>query len=329
MLPFTLSLGLAVEAARRLTGADGRVELTNARAHRWLTLDRGTLDVLLEAERTPDGVVQIALAGHEPDGRRYAAFGAAVAVDPQRHAPPPAALPDPGRGPVGCTAHEFYHRFAFHGPSFQTLSRVEAIGPDVAVAVVRATAVPDMDVLTVGLDPAVLDAAGQLVAVWLLEHGHRDFGAYPFALDRLTLFAPPVLPGNELRLVARVRRESAGWTEADLEFSDPAGRLVARLEGFRQRLVSFPVGFARLVQGGAPDDEPGTAALPEREFLTANGGIWGQVLAHLALPPERLEEWYRTGRPLRPLEQWLDNRRPASGAVGDRRPAPRLAGSHS
>jgi len=279
ILPFTMSMALAARAAERLTGSPATA-LTNVRAHRWLDADRGAMSVRVEARRR-GAAVAVAI--------NDTAFEAEVHVG--RVLNPPVVPPGRVENPSHIwTPSRFYRDYAFHGPGYQTLSRVRSVTADGIDAdlIVRS---PDRDL---PLDPALLDAAGQLVAFWLLEHAGRapSFGIFPYAASRVVLHARPLPAGTRVRCRGTVALTPQGSSVASFEFVGEDGAPVASIEELAQRLVEFPDSVAEWIfRGNHVPIEPEDAA-----FLDESGGVFERALAHLALDDGQLDEWVAAGR---------------------------------
>jgi acyl transferase domain-containing protein len=283
VLPFTLSLALAAEAAAPLVG-DTDLELTAARATRWLALDAGSLTLDVRAAHLGEhAIVRMQEAAPQAPGP---AFEARVGRRRSRIDAWPAAA---GTRPRTWTVDTFYTRYAFHGPAFRVLCDVSLVGDGVIEADLRTRELPGLGSGVRLVDPAMLDAAGQLVAFWLLEHQllPPTFGIFPFALDRLYLPARPVSVGTTVTAHVRMHR-SDGFVRADARFEDAAHQTLAVLEGLHLRLVRFPDTLARRLFHGDRDAVPGLEAL---DVLSESWGIWARALAHLALPAHRQAEW--------------------------------------
>jgi acyl transferase domain-containing protein len=289
VLPFTLSLEIAAEAARALTGR--RVcEIRDARAVRWLALDGGALSLEIAATTAADGVrVRLGETGDQAPGP---AFEAVVLTDAITDAPPSVPHDPEAQAPERWTAATFYERYAFHGPGFQGLSTVRSVGPRGIDADVVITTIDGLRPETLDLDPAMLDCAGQLVAFWLLEHGQRapSFGIFPFSARRVVVAGPPPPAGTRIRCRCAVTLRGS-ITDATCVFENEEGRLVAAIEGFLQRLIPFPDALARAIFGGEP--VTGTSAIRDidPEIFSASWGIWERALAHLTLAPSDLAHW--------------------------------------
>lgn len=289
VLPFTLSLEVAAEAARALTGR--RVsEIRDARAVRWLALDHGSLS--LEVAATPMGggvMVRLAGSGDQAPG---AAFEASVFTGEIPNAPPSISRDPDARAPERWTAATFYERYAFHGPAFQGLSEVRSVGPRGIDADVVITNIDGLPPETLDVDPAMLDCAGQLVAFWLLEHEHRapSFGIFPFSAARVVVAGPPPPAGTRIRCRCAVTLRGT-ITDATCVFETDDGRLVASIEGFLQRLIPFPDALARTIFGGEPVTDATALRDIDPEIFAASWGIWERALAHLALAPSDRAQW--------------------------------------
>ncbi len=297
VLPFTASLEIAAEAAGAFGGTV--TEIREARAARWLALDRGRLDVTIAGLRAPDGVRVAVTAG----GDDRAAFEATVRVDaPADPAGEIARDPD-AVPPRHWTAARFYDDFAFHRGVFRGLERVTAVGPRGIEASIAIGQLPGVPRDRLVLDPAMLDCAGQLVAFWMLEHERRapTFGIFPFAAHRVVRHGPPPAPGA--RVLARAFISSQpGVTSADVVFAGADGRPIVTIHGFMQRLVEFPEWFARRVFAGDPSALPAAPAASDLALLETSWGIWGRALAHLSFGSAALAAWYQTPPPARPAQ---------------------------
>jgi len=325
VLPFTFSLEILAEAALALFDSQFKergavAAMRGVRGSRWLALDRGTLDIAVTAEildpARPTARVRIFQVEH---GRHLLAFEGDVEVAGDVKAAQAAGAPPFGAAggaplapPRRWSAADFYRDFAFHGPAFHVLCRVhggagEMIAADLTVPArpaPRGAAAPPRLLL----DPALLDGSGQLVGLWLLEEGHRDFGIFPFHLRELRVFQPAPPVGAAIAGRATVRWSPVGATSAEIDFDDSEGRPLYRLAGLEQRYLAIPPRFARALMGRAarprwltdpdPVDERARtlSGLPHR-FLEESWGIWSRALAHQVLAGEELDDWYeRRGR---------------------------------
>jgi acyl transferase domain-containing protein len=302
VLPLTASLEIMAEAAHALTGK--RVAaLTGVRANRWLALDGGSLTVRVES-RQRGSAIHVALF-ESPSSAPGPAFEGTVRVGSKASEPSLDLTADlTARPPERWTAEEFYRRYAFHGPSFQGISRVVALSAQSIEAELQVTALPGLNAEDLHSDPALLDCAGQMVAFWLLEHGRREptFGIFPFAVKRVILRHRFLPADQKVYCRAVINSASEVKTEASFIFSTPDGRVVAEIEGFEQRLIEFPQALARWIFGGEaaefshpaegpPDCVVRRIALSDWPLLAESWGIWQRALAHLVSSEEELAAW--------------------------------------
>jgi acyl transferase domain-containing protein len=292
VVAFTMSLEMAAEAACCLSGMPAR-SLSTVRAHSWLAVEGGMLTVDIEAEaRGSEIPVRIFAVS---DTNRVLSFEAVVECGTGTARRVSAGGQPAGRPPARWSRDDFYSDFAFHGPSFQGIERVEKMSEDGIAARIRVTELLGLPQESLQADPAMLDCAGQLAALWCLEQGGIRVGAYPFAQQRLTICAPPEAPGVLLQCHGAVRRTQFGTLSSDFEFTNSTGRVIARLEKLEQRLVVLPDAFWGVVFGRDPVPVALARLLRDRtadwNVLTGQSAIWARAFAHLVLTPEEFREW--------------------------------------
>jgi malonyl CoA-acyl carrier protein transacylase len=303
VIPFTLSIEIAAEACRHLFGHRVVVTaLTEVRGYRWLALDQGSLTLAIVAEALPDANhASVQLFEIDATDRRLLAFEARAEVAPAYETAAFTNLPAQ-RAQTKWTARRFYADFAFHGPSFQGIRDVRAINGDSIEAELVVTDVASIaGSSAMAADPALLDCAGQLVGLWLLEQGRRDFGIFPFRLRAFRQYRATPPAGTTIFARAAVRWDDRGATDADIDFFDEHGALLYRLEGFEQRYLPFPPVFAKYLLGterrraflsiSISDGQRSLDGLPV-SFLEESWGIWSRALAHLFMDRSERRQWY-------------------------------------
>ncbi len=297
VIAFTMSLEIAAEAARALTGRPVHT-ITNARGSRWLALDNGALTLEIDARAGAGVTVHLRDRGATVPMPAFEATITSGPAFPVRVAEEPSAAQ-----PRHWTPDAFYERYAFHGPAFQGISRITSVGPTTITADLRVTAIPGLATNELVFDPAVLDCAGQLVAFWLLEQQDRPpaFGVFPFRAQRVSIARPPLPAGSLVRARARIA-ERDGMTTADVSFETGDGAFVMGIEGLEQRILPFPDASARRLIPGEPHAVPGPE---DEEFLASSWHIWERALAHLALSPAQLAAWLAHEGPARARTRWL------------------------
>ena len=165
------------------------------------------------------------------------------------------ALSGPGVGKPSFTVSDAYRDWLFHGPTFQAIESIEAMGPAGATAFLR----PSNPIDYVGkagswlFDPVLIDAAFQVQLIW----GRSEWGItlLPLALTRFAVFSPPSSFGELVRCEMRIRPEAkAPIGNADFWFFDSDGKLVAQLtniESGGSEDLNRLAGGQNLVQRGA------------------------------------------------------------------------------
>ncbi len=301
VIPFTLSLQYAAEVYAELTGSRA-TEFRNARAMRWLALDHGRLDLEMKADQRGNRV-QVSLAKKGEATAFETEIGNRSDTVSKIIAPGTALSP-----PKRWSPHDFYSRYAFHGPSYHGILNVEGIGPSGLVAELEVKPPANMPQESLQLNPALLDCSGQLVAFWLLDYEEREptMGIFPFSLDRLVLHRPPPAVGTRVRCRAAITRDKE-ITEADFEFATQDGEALISLYGFKQRLVEFPAPLAQWLfsSESSPLSSDSRIRLEDWEILNDHQGIWARAIAHMALSKDERKQWIALPENLETRRVWL------------------------
>jgi phosphopantetheinyl transferase len=215
VMPIATMVEMLADAARR--AAPGRVVtgIEQIRAFKWLPA-APPIDVVVRA--TPDGGdrVDVAIEGY--------ARATAVLGDRALPSPPPMDEPLRAARPSTLDADAVYrNRWMFHGPTFQGLRRIDAVGVNGVDGEIEALPTPG----------ATLDNAGQLYGWWVMENVDRDFLALPESIERIELFQP--LPVGA-RVTTRVRDATLGdrTVRANLELLH-GGAVAVRVTGWVSR----------------------------------------------------------------------------------------------
>ena len=252
VVPFTVSMEIVAEAACCLFENRSRiVRLYSLRGYRWLALDKGEVSLRIRAEIAPPASADVAtaqvrifvLGDAGPDGMELAFEGRADLAGAFPPAPPLLRFDAGATHPVHYSAKMLYGetrpedvRYAslFHGPRFQGVEGLLRCGKDGIEA--DLVVLPRNELFSSGsepslaVDPALLDAAGQLVGYWVAERFGVDLSFFPFAVEDYRQFATPLPAGDRLVCRARVYIVSPEGTPAGFEFLDRAGRTIARFQ---------------------------------------------------------------------------------------------------
>jgi hypothetical protein len=289
-MAFTEVLAIAAEAAAQVSA---RLCVTSLRLHRWLAFDADTLTLETVVDLRNKAVSIFVL---NSDGMRQLGANATLTKRSSTAANPPVQLDKAESRSSSWSAERFYAEYAFHGRSFQGIRKVLRLTAVGIEAELHSTMLPGLTGIPLYCDPALLDCAGQLVALWLLETTGEVAGAFPFSANELDILSPAPAPGTRLLCRASVRRVTFATTEADVDFLLPDGTVHARLRGLQQRLVQFPSGFGDLLFGTGPLASSPSLAMATtaegRQFLARDGAIWARALAHAALSRQEWSDWW-------------------------------------
>ncbi|MFI9270967.1 beta-ketoacyl synthase N-terminal-like domain-containing protein [Kitasatospora sp. NPDC052896] len=140
----------------------------------------------------------------------FGGFASGVVELTDRHPTPPAPWPvDPaGEHAPGLTAAELYaQRWMFHGPAFQGLTELTALGEAHVRGVITAPSAPG----------ALLDNVGQLLGYWIMATRAERSVVFPVGIRRLRFHGPQPRPGTELHCHIRVTSLTDTLLEADMQ----------------------------------------------------------------------------------------------------------------
>ncbi|MFC5724499.1 beta-ketoacyl synthase N-terminal-like domain-containing protein [Streptomyces gamaensis] len=233
---------------------------------------------------------------------RYARARVRTAVN---HPEPPApwACDAPETGPPVSAREMYDRRWMFHGPCFQGVTEITALGERHVRGILTTPDAPG----------ALLDNAGQLLGYWLLaRHGLR-FTPFPVGIRQLTLHGPHPVPGTRVACHLRVTRTGDTLLEADGQLTRD-GRVWAMFHGWQDR--HFDLTLATVATCRTPES---------RTFSTPQPGGWQLLFDHWP-DPASLELMMRSQfagterdayarHPLRGRRQWLLGRVAAKDAV--------------
>ncbi|MER7183965.1 beta-ketoacyl synthase N-terminal-like domain-containing protein [Streptomyces hyaluromycini] len=294
VVPATTIVQHMMDAAEDATGLRA-VAVHGARFDRWLT---ATPPVDVPVTVTPEG-----------PGRVSVTFGptarAVIELAPHHSAPPaaPAHPPAPGRTPDHTAAELYSERWMFHGPAFQGVTELTAIGDRHVRGVITTPTAPG----------ALLDNVGQILGYWIMATRTERTVVFPVQMREMRFHGPHPAPGTEVGCLVRITSLTDTVLEADVELTVD-GRVWARIDGWQDRRF---------------DNDPHTRPVerfPERNTLSeARPGGW--TLLHERWPDLASRELIMrnslggaerseyAARPPRGRRQWLLGRIAAKDAV--------------
>ncbi|MFF4691235.1 beta-ketoacyl synthase N-terminal-like domain-containing protein [Streptomyces sp. NPDC001307] len=297
VVPATTIVRHMMDAAEAAAPGLRAVAVHEARFDRWLTATP-PVDVPVTVTAAPGHPARVTVT-FGPTARATVELAA-------RHPapPPPSPLPDaPERRPEHTAAQIYRDRWMFHGPGFQGLTDLTAIGERHVRGVITAPAAPG----------ALLDNVGQLLGYWIMATRTERTVVFPVRIRHLRIHGPHPAPGTEVGCVLRITSLTDTVLEADAELT-VGGRVWAVIGGWQDRRF---------------DNDPATRPVerfPDRNTLSqAMPGGW--TLVHERWPDLASRELIMRNslggaeraeyaeRPPRGRRQWLLGRIAAKDAV--------------
>jgi phosphopantetheinyl transferase (holo-ACP synthase) len=212
----TMMLGMFVDTATKLGGGRVVVGMQNVRALRWLAVEPA-VDVDITAVVEAPDRIKVAIEGY--------ARATVLLADAYARPPAPDTAPLTDERPPPHSARDLYEqRWMFHGPGYQGVTEMHAMGSDGLRATVTAKPAPG----------ALLDAAGQLLGYWIEANSTEDRIALPMRIDRIDLYGPHPEPGAELGCLVRFTEVNETDARGNVDLVRD-GALWARLTQFIDR----------------------------------------------------------------------------------------------
>jgi malonyl CoA-acyl carrier protein transacylase len=337
VMPLTMSMEMMAEAASLLVPGKRLVGMRVFRGYRWILFDRPQVALKAVAERIPEtDQVRVRIFEREQDPASGAVpiaegtvlFGAAYPEPPD---PAPFCLQ--GERASAWTADRLYSDRMFHGPSWQAVASVDRCGEDGAAATIevlssdRFFSPPRPGAFLT--DPIVLDAAGQVVGFWAMEHLEEGFLVFPYRFEALHIYGPRQEVGRKAACLARTRLDGPQRVLTDFDVLGPDGVRWMRIEAWEDKRFRLPErAYAFLLSPvevipSEPWDEPFSSfresgplcCLRLRELFRGDEEFWRQVFAGLILSPEERRAFRDLGLSPKESTDWLLVRLLAKDAV--------------
>ncbi|SCK48666.1 type I polyketide synthase [Streptomyces sp. WMMB 322] len=284
IVPATTVIGHLMEIAESAVPGMRAVGLRDVRLLKWIEAVPAH-DVPVAVRRTAPTEVEVELTGSSR---------AVVELAP-RHDPPPAPWPvDPSsdRAPDMRAEQLYTERWMFHGPKFQGVSELTAIGERHVRGVITAPGAPG----------SLLDNVGQLLGYWIMATLTERTTVFPVSVDRIRFHGPEPGAGQQVTCSVRITgvtrslltadmqllhegrvwAELTGWTDRRFD-TDPGIRAVDRFPGCNTLSAQQPEGWS-LVHERWPD-------LATRELVMRNMLGSAERAGYAALPPVRRRQF--------------------------------------
>ncbi len=326
VVPATTVIAHLMAIAERTAPGTHAVAVHDVRLLKWITATPAT-DIPVTTRRHSPTEVEVGLTG----------FSQVVVTLADHYPPPPPPWPadEPERTPDLLARQLYDERWMFHGPLFQGVTELTAIGARHVRGTLAALPTPG----------ALLDNVGQLFGYWVMAVLPNRTTVFPVRIDRITFHGPQPAPHRELhchvritavtdstvtsdiqlRVDDRVWVEITGWTDRRFD-TDPGIRAMDRFPGAHTLSTVHDEGWA-VVHERWPD-------LATRELVMRNvlGGT--ERTAYETRPPNVKRRWLLGRIAAKDAARTLLWREdagdiyPAVVAVDDDAGRPRLRGVH-
>ncbi|WOP38650.1 beta-ketoacyl synthase N-terminal-like domain-containing protein [Streptomyces sp. Li-HN-5-13] len=245
VVPATTIVHHLMAAAEQAAPGKRAVAVHEARFDQWVT---ATPPVDVAVTVTADGPDRLAVS--------FGTWARAVVELTARH---PATPPAPWRTDTsaerapGHTAAQLYtERWMFHGPAFQGVTELTAIGDTHVRGVITAPPAPG----------ALLDNVGQLLGYWIMATRTERTVVFPVQIRTMRFYGPHPSPGTRVDCLIRIVSLTGTALEADARLTVD-GQVWAEISGWQDRRF---------------DNDPTTRPVerfPERNTLSeARPGGW-------------------------------------------------------
>ncbi|QFU91556.1 beta-ketoacyl synthase N-terminal-like domain-containing protein [Amycolatopsis sp. YIM 10] len=214
IVPATTVIGHLIEFAERAVPGTRAIGVHDVRLSRWLAAIPAT-EIPVEIKVTAPGRVAVELTGY-----------ARAEIELATGYPAPPALWRPGaeRVPEMTAAQLYDENWMFHGPRYQGVSELTAIGPQHVRGVLTTPPAPG----------ALLDNVGQLLGYWIIAHHPERDVVFPVHMRNIRFFGPHPAVGERLDCFIRITGLTESTLDADVQLS-AGGRLWAEITGWRDR----------------------------------------------------------------------------------------------
>jgi len=217
VVPATTIVQHMLDFARRARPDLQVIGVREARFHRWL-IAAPAARVEVTVRRAGPGLLAVTLGEYARGVVEVADGFPADVPEVWTHDPATERPPEIG------AAQMYDEHLMFHGPLFQGVTALHALGDRHVRATVTAPASPG----------ALLDNALQPIGNWLATLQPDRAVALPVALNHVRLFGPPHPPGTAFRCVTRIRSIDDAQVVTDVQLS-AGGRVWAQIEGAVER----------------------------------------------------------------------------------------------
>ncbi|MEW1824473.1 beta-ketoacyl synthase N-terminal-like domain-containing protein [Streptomyces sp. NPDC088196] len=217
VVPATTIVQHIIEAAERAAPGMRAVAVHDARFDRWLTATPSVDVPVKVVTQAPDRLA----VSFGPHARGVVELAPAHAVSP---APHPRPDPTTERVPDHTASHLYDERWMFHGPAFQGVTELTAIGDRHIRGVITTPSAPG----------ALLDNVGQILGYWIMSTLTERTVVFPVGMREMRFYGPHPRPGTEVDCLVRITSLTDTALEADVQLTVD-GVVWAELTGWQDR----------------------------------------------------------------------------------------------
>ncbi|MEU8416529.1 beta-ketoacyl synthase N-terminal-like domain-containing protein [Amycolatopsis japonica] len=217
VVPATTVIGHLMDFAEQAAPGRRAVALEDVRLNQWIAAIPA-LDVPVTVVPQGPSRAGVSLGDYS---RAVVDLDATFPADPPR----PWTFPAARERKPDLRAEQLYtERWMFHGPRFQGVEDLVAVGDRHVRGVLRTPDAPG----------ALLDNAGQLLGYWIMSRLPARTTVFPVGMRRIRFYGEHPLPGDRVDCVVRVVSVTDAELEADVQLVH-GGRVWAEVEGWRDR----------------------------------------------------------------------------------------------
>jgi 3-oxoacyl-(acyl-carrier-protein) synthase/malonyl CoA-acyl carrier protein transacylase/phosphopantetheinyl transferase len=217
VVPATTVIGHLMTFAEQAAPGQRAIGLEDVRLNQWIA---ATPAVDVPVNVVPQGPSRVTASLGEYS-KAVVELGAGFPADP----PEPWTFPTARESVPDLLAEQLYtDRWMFHGPKFQGVSELTAVGERHVRGVLRTPEAPG----------ALLDNAGQLLGFWIMSRLPDRSTVFPVGMRRIRFYGEHPVPGERLDCLVRIVSVTDSEVEADVQLIR-GGRVWAAVDGWRDR----------------------------------------------------------------------------------------------
>ncbi|MFP4444872.1 MAG: beta-ketoacyl synthase N-terminal-like domain-containing protein [Desulfosudaceae bacterium] len=337
VMPLTMSMEILAETASLLMPGKVLIGMDDIRAYRWIAIEHDFLSLKIKAVRNPGtDAVKAEIRRNDETGavsKNPLVEGVLVFADHYPPAPDVQPITLHGERASRWKPADLYARGMFHGPCWRGVRSVDRWGENGTVATFSVLPTDDFFKTNKSppfvTDPVTLDAAGQLVGFWTMEHLEDNFLVFPYRAKRLRIHGPRPPVNQAVKGQAGIKLLDFNRISSDIDITNADGELWMRLEEWEDKRFDLPPAVLEFLLSPVTvrPSETWTApveAWPDSSqyhcrrlarLFTGDDDFWKLVFSHLILNHTERQVFANLGESNQRQVQWLMGRLAAKDAV--------------